>query len=592
MTARKAATTKENDMTFIDETTGTGTSGSGGGADRADEMEARALGIEMHAAATSGDTGRIKALIEQGANPDARAPDGSTPLHTAARHGQSGAVAELLLADVAPNARNDDGTTPLHLAASAGHPGSINLLVAYGADTEARDARERTAVDRLPENSPDGIREMFVPTEDLSLSAEAELRDQDHPAPETPHGGAEGRTRETTADMPMHDERQHVEIRKGDQVRQPDGSWQSVERVDKDGAWVEGNLVTARVPADWARENVRTATQSTPDGSPCKPAGPERGAAPGTRQETPPAGDGRSSAGEVREITLAPDLEQEAVRRRERDDQLLQLACMATERIAPEQRENWGDLRQRIGALLETVDKAAAVPEAAVDARAQKTARKRAEADVWVKAAREAGGDMLHQASARFTGSAEFYRQDQMEHNAAAITKGLDGLTDDVLRPNTLERVVARAVVATAGTQDEEVARGLERGLRLGWVPAATTIRMEQEQIVGKLSKPMDDLGELERAELTDRIYRTFPEDELRAVSRGEGPAASAARDPEAKARLVGNFKALHAEPVDLPTPWRGLHVEIGVSAGVPREQLQPERSAEAAAERSVSASM
>ena len=37
----------------------------------------------------------------------------------------------------------------------------------------------------------------------------------------------------------------------------------------------------------------------------------------------------------------------------------------------------------------------------------------------------------------------------------------------------------------------------------------------------------------------------------------------------------------LHAEPVNLPTPWRGLHVEIGVSAGVAREQLQPKRSAE-----------
>ena len=103
----------------------------------------------------------------------------------------------------------------------------------------------------------------------------------------------------------------------------------------------------------------------------------------------------------------------------------------------------------------------------------------------------------------------------------------------------------------------------------------------------------MDQLGELELTELTDRVYRTFPGDEIRAVSRGEGPAARAARDPEAKTRLVENFRSLHAEAVDLPTPWRGLHVEIGVSAGVAREQLQPERSAEAAAKRNVmSASM
>ena len=578
-------------MTFTDETNGSGNPGSGGGAERADEMESHAVGFELHAAATTGDAKRIKALIAQGANPDTRALDGSTPLHTAARHGQSGAVAELLLADVDPNARNDDGTTPLHLAASAGHPGSINLLVAYGADTKARDAQERTAVDRLPENSPDGLREMLMPTEDLSPSAEAELREQDHLAPETPHGDAEGRTQETTADMTMHDEKQHVEIKKGDHVRQPDGSWLPVERVDKDGAWVEGSLITSRVPADWAAENVRAAGEAAPGTAPCTPQGRDRGEAPGPHQETRPDGNGPSKAGQGRVITLGLDLKQEAVRQRQRDDQLLQLACMATERIAPDQRESWGDLRQRIGALLDAVDKAADVPEEAVDAQARRTARKRAESDVWVQAAREAGGGMLHQASARFTGSAEFYRQEQMEQNAAAITKGLEGLTQDVLRPNNLERTIAKAVVATAGTKDEEVARGLESGLRLGWVHAASRIRGEQEQIVDKLSRPMDQLGELERAELTERVYRMFPEDELRAVSRGEGPAAAAVRDPEATSRLVENFRSLHAEPVDLPTPWRGLHVEIGVAAGVPRERLQPERSVEA--ERNVvSASM
>ena len=351
-----------------------------------------------------------------------------------------------------------------------------------------------------------------------------------------------------------------------------------------DGAWLEGDLVTAqRVSADWARENVRTALEATPGTAPCTPQDPVRGEAPaGPDQETRPNGNGRSKAGQGRVITLGLDLKQEAVRQRQRDDQLLQLACMATERIAPEQRESWGDLRQRIGALLDAVDKAADVPDEAVDAQARRTARKRAESDVWVKAAREAGGGMLHQASARFTGSAEFYRQEQMERNAAAITKGLEGLTQDVLRPNNLERTIAKAVVVTAGTKDEEVARALESGLRLGWVHAASRIRGEQEQIVDKLSRPMEPLGELERTELTNRVYRMFPEDELRAVSRGEGPAVNALRDPEATTRLVENFRSLHAEPVNLPTPWRGLHVEIGVSAGVAREQLQPERSAEA----------
>ena len=571
-------------MTFIDETNKSDT--SGGGTERIEHLEARALslGIELHAAATTGDVEQIAALVEHGAKPDARAPDGSTPLHTAARHGQSAAVAALVEAGANPDFRNHDRTTPMHLAASAGDAASIELFAGIGADTEAPDAQGRTAFDRLPADFPDRVREMCRPTGDITPSAAAEFRDQDHPAPETRHDGADKPNHERTPDMIGNDGKLDVGIRRGHEVRQPDGSWLRVERVDMDGAWLEGDVVTAqRVSADWAAENVRTAAEVAPD----------HGEASGPRQETQPAGNDRSAAGTGREITLGLDLKQEAVRQRQRNDQLLQLACMATERIAPDQRASWGDLRQRIGALLDAADKAAGVPEEAVDAQARRTARKRAESDVWVKAAREAGGGMLHQASARYTGSAEFYRQEDMQRNAAALTKGLEGLTQDVLRPNNLERTVARAVVATAGTKDEEVARALESGLRLGWVPAATRIRAEQEQIVDTLSRPMDQLGELERTELTDRVYRTFPEDEIRAVSRGEGPAARAARDPEAKTRLVENFRSLHAEPVDLPVPWRGLHVEIGVSAGVAREQLQPERSAEAAAERNVmSASM
>lgn len=583
-------------MTFTDDTNGTGTSGSGGGAERTERMEARALslGIELHAAATTGDAEQIAVLLEHGAKPDARAPDGSTPLHSAARHGQSAAVAALVEAGANPDLRNDDRTTPMHLAASAGDAASIELFAGIGADAEARDAQGRTAFDRLPAEFPDRVREMCRPTGNMIPSATAELGAQDRSAPDIGHDGAGRQNHDRTTNMTGHDGKLDVGIRKGHEVRQPDGSWLRVERVDFHGAWLEGNIVTAqRVSSDWARENVRTVAELARAGPPSKPAGPDRGEAPGPRQETPPAGNDRSATGAGREITLGLDLKQEAVRQRQRDDQLLQLACMATERIAPGQRESWGDLRQRIGDLLDVVDKAADVPEEAVEGQARRTARKRAESDVWVQAAREAGGGMLHQASARFTGSAEFYRQEQMERNAAALTKGLEGLTEDVLRPNNLERLVARAVVATAGTKDEEVARGLESGLRLGWVPAATSIRMDQERIVDTLARPMDQLGELDRVELTERMYRTFPEDELRAVSRGEGPATSAAQDPETKARLVGNFKSLHAESVDLPTPWRGLHVEIGVSAGVAREQLQPERSAEAAAERNVvSASM
>ena len=499
-------------------------------------------------------------------------------MHTAARHGQPAAVAALVEAGANPDVRNDDATTPVHLAASAGDAASIELFAGIGADTEARDARGRTPFDRLPGDFPDRVREMCRPTGDMTPLAAAELRDQDRPAPEAPRDGQGNRNPNHERSDEMLDRHGMLDagLRKGDHVRQPDGTWLRVESVDLHGAWLEGNIVTAqRVPADWYNENVRVEGEIGPDGTPWQPPGPEHGKEPGPRQDPPSAGNDRSSAGPGTEIRLGLELKEEKVRQRRRDDQVLQLACMATERIAPDQRASWGDLRERIGKLLDVVDKAGTVPEEAVEGQARRTARKRAESDVWVKAAREAGGGLPHQSRARFEGSAEFYRQDQMARNAAALTKGLEGLTQDNLRPNNLERTVARAVVVTAGTKDEEVARALESGLRLGWVPAATRIRVEQEQIVDKLSRPMEPFEERDRTELTDRVYRMFPEDEIRAVSRGEGPTVNAVRDPEARSRLGENFRALHAEPVNLPTPWRELQAEIGVSSGAARERLR-----------------
>ena len=45
-----------------------------------------------------------------------------------------------------------------------------------------------------------------------------------------------------------------VRLRKGDSVRQPDGSWLRVLSVDGHSAWLEGNIVTAHATR---ADNVR-----------------------------------------------------------------------------------------------------------------------------------------------------------------------------------------------------------------------------------------------------------------------------------------------------------------------------------------------
>ena len=78
---------------------------------------------------------------------------GETPLHWAARFGQS-QVAELLIAEGADvNAKNVVGQTPLHWAAMAGHKEIIELLIAAGAEVNAKTKRGDTPLD-LAEDDP------------------------------------------------------------------------------------------------------------------------------------------------------------------------------------------------------------------------------------------------------------------------------------------------------------------------------------------------------------------------------------------------------------------------------------------------------
>ena len=86
----------------------------------------------------------IQALVDAGANIEATGADGQTPLHAAGRN--SLAVIQVLL-DAKGNieARTDDGWTPLHIAVGRNEsPAVIQVLVDAGANIEARTDEGRT----------------------------------------------------------------------------------------------------------------------------------------------------------------------------------------------------------------------------------------------------------------------------------------------------------------------------------------------------------------------------------------------------------------------------------------------------------------
>lgn len=104
----------------------------------------------IHRAAYEGDVEEVRRLLMAGENVNAIATDardtlGMTPLHFAAWHGHR-AVAEVLLASGADmEARTCWGVTPLAVAAGEGNsPEVVQLLLSRGAEVNVRDSSGRT----------------------------------------------------------------------------------------------------------------------------------------------------------------------------------------------------------------------------------------------------------------------------------------------------------------------------------------------------------------------------------------------------------------------------------------------------------------
>jgi ankyrin repeat protein len=107
----------------------------------------RTPGEDLASAIDRGDILAVKALVEDGADPDTPIEYGEnkvTPLMKAAGRGRRDIVRYLVSKGAKVNARNADGDTALMEAVKRGFDDIVSLLFEAGADVKARDGRGYT----------------------------------------------------------------------------------------------------------------------------------------------------------------------------------------------------------------------------------------------------------------------------------------------------------------------------------------------------------------------------------------------------------------------------------------------------------------
>lgn len=101
----------------------------------------------LNLAVAGGYTEIALILLGAGADVGARDDNGSTPLHIATRNGQTATTLALVKVGADVGAKNNDGWTPLHDAAWQGEISAALALAKAGADLHARSGDNKTPTD-------------------------------------------------------------------------------------------------------------------------------------------------------------------------------------------------------------------------------------------------------------------------------------------------------------------------------------------------------------------------------------------------------------------------------------------------------------
>ena len=265
--------------------------------------------------------------------------------------------------------------------------------------------------------------------------------------------------------------------------------------------------------------------------------------------------------------------------RRQLDADVLVLSCAVSERVDADSPMHRGTLPDDVRAVLESSAGAPDVPEAEVRAVADGIARRRAETDMRIGTARGLNPADMFAARARFGADPDFSRQQHRDAYEAGVADGMRRLERETPRPTGIEARVARAVVATRGTEGEGLASAMAEALGRGTTATAAEIRKERAAALAELQADWAEgegtIGWTVREEaVLRRVSACFTGAEVRGMCEGKGPVMDGLPGDAARTRVRDVMRQLQlATSSSDPEPWRARQKTLVRELGLVRDR-------------------
>ncbi len=250
-------------------------------------------------------------------------------------------------------------------------------------------------------------------------------------------------------------------------------------------------------------------------------------------------------------------------------------ASAGSERVDATSPVHRGTLPQDVEGVLRASALARDVPEDEVCELACQIAEKRAETDIRVAAACETDAGENLEVRAQFDGNPRYSSKKDVDTYKAAVARGMRRLYQHEALPTEIELRVARAVVATHGTERHGLALAMAKALALGTPGTADGLRNDRLALVADMIEGLKKMESWRERAFLRRVYRSFTGAEIRATCEGWGPVLERVPEASERAKVQESMQELHRKHDSAErAPWRDLYNTLVRTHGPERERI------------------